>query len=377
MSRRRTLTITTALVLAIGAAFVVPAFAASTAVPQRLLDQLANCQDARAAATTPHAQAWAEDCVAGIQAAIDAWVTAHPEPTTAPPTVPPTTVPPTTPPATVPPATTTPPATTPPATTPPSSSKFPDATNTGVPAFTALTAYTGPCTITAAGTVIDAKTVNCDLTIQTTGVKITRSKVNGSVSDGSGNNAAASFSVTDTEIVCGVDTTCVGESHFTLLRVNVHGGNRDAHCYSTCTATDSWFHGIRFTGTGHASAFRLGQYTTLTHDTISCDAPNTSVGGGCSADVTGYPDFEPIHHNTMTGCYLTEPEGAYYHAYGGASATKPYSNDPTNATYIVFTGNVFQHSTWFNGSPVTDFAAGRTGNVFSGNVWLDGKPVTL
>ena len=50
-----------------------------------------------------------------------------------------------------------------------------------MPAGVSLSAYTGPCTISAANTVIDAKTINCDLTIRDHGVKITRSKINGTV----------------------------------------------------------------------------------------------------------------------------------------------------------------------------------------------------
>ena len=43
---------------------------------------------------------------------------------------------------------------------------WPDETNTGVPAGTTLTKYTGPCEITQKNTVIDAKTVNCALSSQ-------------------------------------------------------------------------------------------------------------------------------------------------------------------------------------------------------------------
>jgi len=42
---------------------------------------------------------------------------------------------------------------------------FPDATNTGVPTGTKLTAYSGPMTITQAGTVIDGKIIHGTLTI--------------------------------------------------------------------------------------------------------------------------------------------------------------------------------------------------------------------
>src|SRR6185295_14102869 len=44
---------------------------------------------------------------------------------------------------------------------PPPPGAYPDASNTGVPPGTALTAYTGPSTVTLAGTIIDSKTVGC------------------------------------------------------------------------------------------------------------------------------------------------------------------------------------------------------------------------
>src|SRR5262249_42124850 len=53
---------------------------------------------------------------------------------------------------------------------------WPGPGNTGVPANVALVAYTGPCTITTAGTVIDGKKVTCDtLSIQAANVVIRNS----------------------------------------------------------------------------------------------------------------------------------------------------------------------------------------------------------
>ena len=72
-----------ALVVGVGAAFVAPSFAASTptsTVPQRLMDQLANCQMVTAAARSAHQKAWGQDCAAGARSAIDAWHSAHPTP---------------------------------------------------------------------------------------------------------------------------------------------------------------------------------------------------------------------------------------------------------------------------------------------------------
>ena len=49
---------------------------------------------------------------------------------------------------------------------------FPDATTTGVPARTVLTAYTGPTTITKAGTVIEGKIIDGGLVINAPNVTI-------------------------------------------------------------------------------------------------------------------------------------------------------------------------------------------------------------
>src|SRR5262245_30715415 len=54
---------------------------------------------------------------------------------------------------------------------------FPDATTTGVPAGTTLTAYTGPMTINTPGTVIDGKTINGGLIINADNVTIQNCKI--------------------------------------------------------------------------------------------------------------------------------------------------------------------------------------------------------
>lgn len=290
-------------------------------------------------------------------------------PTTAP-TTPPTTAPTT--PATTPP-------TTPPTTAPPNGA-WPDASNTGVPAGTTLSDYTGPCAITAANTVIDSKTVNCDLSIRATGVQIRNSVINGEVSDYE--QAAGAFTITDSKVVNGKRDACmcVGSHDFTALRVEVVGGNRGMYCEHACTIRDSYIHGTDLKATQHASAVRVEQNTTLVHNTLKCDwTAITDSEIGCSADMTGYPDFAPIKNNTIdSNLFVANPVGLGYCAYGGGTAGKPYSGDATNATNIKFTNNVFQRGS--NGKcgaygPVTDFITGRTGNVWSGNVWDSGEPV--
>jgi hypothetical protein len=251
---------------------------------------------------------------------------------------------------------------------PPSRSGFPDASNTGVPSGTVLSAYTGPCTITTPNTVIDAKTVSCGLQIRASGVKITRSKLGDGITVLSGSEGAVS--VTDSEIIASPNSTSVGDVNFTVERSNIWGGNRGVYCYDNCTVRDSYIHGIRYTGDTHASGMRAGQRTTYEHNTIWCDAPNNSQDGGCSADLTMYGDFTTVQYVMIRNNLFKATPGGFC-GYGGSSEGKPYPN----AHHIVFDGNVFERGSggkcgyW---GAVTDFSSSSTGNQWTNNVWDDG-----
>ncbi len=264
---------------------------------------------------------------------------------------------------------------------------FPGPSSTGVPAGTVLSDYTGPCTITAANTVIDGKTVRCDISVRAPGLIIRNSVVQGSVLQPEGNSS--SFTISDSLIDGNAPWACiscgVGNRNFTILRTEIIGTNRGAYCAQDCRIEDSWIHGTNLepvaSNLAHASAVRVEQGTTLTHNSLACDYtgpfPNSEIG--CSADITGYPDFAPIHHNTITrNLVMSNDVGTGFCAYGGGTQAKPYSGDPTNATYVAFVDNVFQRGT--NGKcgaygPITDFLAGNTGNQWTGNRWDDGSAV--
>jgi len=249
-----------------------------------------------------------------------------------------------------------------------------------VPAGVALTNYTGSCTITTANTVINAKLVNCSLGIRARGVVIKNSRIVGDV----GGSSDASFRLEDSEVDASPNgprqATGVGSDNFVVLRSEIKGGNRGVYCRRNCEVRDSWIHGTEITGDWHASAIRMEQGSTIIHNTLACDwLIPTPQDGGCSANLTGYPDFAPIKNNLIQGnLFVANPTGAAFCAYGGASGGKPYSGDATNATYIRFIGNVFQRGSNRNCAaygPIDSFASGRPGNVWSGNVWSDGGVV--
>jgi hypothetical protein len=271
-----------------------------------------------------------------------------------------------------------------------------------------MATYTGPCTITTANVVIDSKVVNCrTLTVASGGggLVLKNSYLNGGIIQSGG---AAAYTVQDSFIDSGLQypacsngscpagkyacgdpnnqtTDCgVNGSNFTILRTEIINTNRAAYCASNCLIQDSYFHGTNLwpdaSNMAHASSVREEQGLTLRHNSLHCSftGPFNNDEIGCSADLTGYPDFAPVKNNTVDANLFVASSGSGFCAYGGATGGKPYSGDPTNATNQKFTNNVFQRGAnqkCASYGPVTSFDKNRTGNVWSGNVWDNGVAV--
>lgn len=265
-------------------------------------------------------------------------------------------------------------------TTPVSSSGFPDATNTGVPAGIALTPYTGPMTITANNTIVDSKTITGALLIRATGVTVKNSKVNGRIDSDNG----GSVTILDTEINDGTDSVAgVTQDNVTMRRVNVHGGRQSITCGSNCDIQDSWLHGqVNANSSWHDNGYisNGGSNVLLQHNSIACEAP----GDVCTGPVAFFGDFDPIANITVNNNLILSSSsngtllGAYC-LYGGYEPSKSFPN-PTN---VHITNNVFQKGTGkgqktgaycaYYGA-VTSLGTGN-GNTYSGNVFDDGSPV--
>ncbi len=88
---------------------------------------------------------------------------------------------------------------------------------------------------------------------------------------------------------------------------------------------DSYFHGTNLwpdvSNLAHASSVRMEQGLTLRHNSIHCSFTGPFINDeiGCSADLTGYPDFTPIKNNTVDGNLFMASPGSGFCAYGGAS----------------------------------------------------------
>lgn len=106
---------------------------------------------------------------------------------------------------------------------------FPDATNTGVPAGTNLTAYTGPSTITTNNTTVDSKLITDCIVIDADDVTFTKCKFqsNGCFwnllnDSGAGLRLRIEDCEFDAQDNLGADA-CINVSDCTMLRCNLHG----------------------------------------------------------------------------------------------------------------------------------------------------------
>jgi hypothetical protein len=260
----------------------------------------------------------------------------------------------------------------------------PSAHNTGVPAGTRLTAYRGPCTITAAGTVIDAKTVNCDLDIRAARVTIRRSKINGAVvldTDVAGANRW-SYTLADSEVDAGLrEHPAVSYGNMSVLRSNVYGGITSVQCGEkavSCTVEDSWLHGQRIPADAdwHLGGFLSngGHNIRIRHNSIVCDTPANPLGEGCTGDLNLLGDFAAISDVVVEHNFLGANTGSSFCLYGGDAASKPYPH----ADHVIIRNNVFQRGT--NGKcaaygPVSSFNVRGPGNAWIGNTWQGGGTV--
>jgi hypothetical protein len=188
--------------------------------------------------------------------------------------------------------------------------KYPDATCTGVPSGTALTAYTGPTNITTANTVIDSKTVTGCLEIQAANVIIKNSKIN-CFSGGAGSAYAIllddgpgwnnwSLTIQDSEIDCGGDppggfnnSTALGSAFITVRRANIHGCENGFDVNQVMDIQDSYIHDLRQCTLAEGCSAPDGSHT----DGLQMSGGHFSPAG-TSTIVSGVLNLT-ITHNTI------------------------------------------------------------------------------
>ena len=259
---------------------------------------------------------------------------------------------------------------------------FPDASNTG-PTGT-LANYTGPCVINQANYVIrnvDATRRCGEIIVNVKGVKIENSivpRVESTKVDARW-NALSGVTITDSEVRAGnVNVGAVWGYDFKVIRSEVTGGQHSVHCARDCTVEASWLHG-QYNPDGrdfHTNAFITngGSNMVVRGNTLHCDSTLNRTGGGCTADLSLFGDFEPVRNVLVEGnLFKANNSSISYCLYGGATSSKPHK-----ATGVRVIDNVFERGA--NGKcgvygPFTDFDSRASGNQWSGNRWDDGSPL--
>lgn len=275
--------------------------------------------------------------------------------------------------ATAPPSASQPPPT--PTPTPTPTPEFPGPTNTGVPNGVNLTPYTGPLEIKQAGTVIDAKTIQGTVVIAAPNVVIKRSKIIGRIDSDS---RGASVTIADSEVDTGAQQAPgIGFSNLTVLRTEIRGGQHSVLCGDNCVVEDSWLHDQELPAgeSRHLQAYLSsgGGNVLLRGNTFECTPEDNSNGGGCTADVSFFGDFDVISDVTVDGNLFKATPGGYCATFG-YNASKPFGRNPTG---IVVKNNVFERGSagkcgyW---GPVTGFLTGP-GNTWSQNAWINGPAI--
>ncbi|WP_238006513.1 hypothetical protein KZZ52_16370 [Dactylosporangium sp. AC04546] len=252
---------------------------------------------------------------------------------------------------------------------------FPAAHNTGYPQGLAgdtrkkvtLTPYTGPMTITVAGTVIDGKDINGHLEIKAKNVTIRNSRIRvANVQAVTSTDDSANLRIEDTEIDGqGKDASTggialIGRTGYTLLRVNAHGSGDILRIDGTGTVQDSWLHDPKGTGSAqHNDVIQStnAKYIRILHNRLENQHTQTSCillkadigpisdvvvdsnlmnGGGYSFywydanyKITNGKVTNNKFMRSPTGGYW--PKGGYYGTHAFSASTLPtWSNNTWN-----------------------------------------------
>ena len=242
--------------------------------------------------------------------------------------------------------------------------EWPNASNTGVPAGTSLTAYSGPATINTDNTVIDSKLITDCLVIGADNVTITKSKFE---SNGCSwqllndwNSGATGLLVEDCEFDALGNTTgdaCININNAIIRRCNIHGTYDCVKFGNDLLFEDNYVHDpLIFGPDPHADGMQTlnANTTTIRHNTIimPIDATSCIING---------PADELVNLTIENNLFA----GANWVLYGGSPGTPTITNvqiiNNWVSTQIVSTGG---------GSGV--FTDVEPPIVISGNRWFDG-----
>lgn len=254
---------------------------------------------------------------------------------------------------------------------------WPDATNTGMPAGTAATVYTGPNVITVDGTVIENKIINTYIEVRAKNVTIRNCQINFDGShpiyayEGADGLTVERCSITGqgkTGGSYGIDTSDISGS--TLIGNNISGFENGITPGSNAVIKGNYIHDLQAGGADpHYDGIQLGGHPKVQVNVL---IENNTIIGRDNADVWITNDFGSINGVTVNRNRLL----------GKASGTGPNVSLPVFTVYvdggkpngtisgITITDNIIQRGVY--GFIDIDSAKNVKG---SGNVDLLGGPI--
>ena len=244
---------------------------------------------------------------------------------------------------------------------------WPGPNNTGVRAGTTLTTYTGPTTITTAGTVIDSKLITGCLNIKANNVVIKNSRVQskGCFFNILSDNRNTGLQLTDVEIDGQGNTSgdsAINGGGFACLRCNLHGTIDGAKAQSNVVFQDSYIHDlVNIAGSHNDGIQSLGTTgLTISHNTIIVKGAATSaviLSTGSASDMRNVA----IKRNLLAG-------GAYT-VYGGYLKGTDSLSKVSN---ISITDNRFSTVIYPRSGAYGPLTSVDAPVIRTGNTWADG-----
>lgn len=154
---------------------------------------------------------------------------------------------------------------------------YPHLGNTGVPAGTALSAYSGPATIRTAGTVIEGKTMGC-VAIAAANVVIRNSRITGPCFYGI-DMQSGNLTITDSEINCvNGKGTGIAWARFAAVRVYIHDCENALEMGQSSSVVDSYLSAREGDSSAHGDDIQSqgGSDVVVRHNTFAGVNPITS-----------------------------------------------------------------------------------------------------
>lgn len=247
----------------------------------------------------------------------------------------------------------------------PSVCGYPDGSNTGVPAGTALRP-SGSLTLSTPGQVVSGLDVSGSITITASNVVLKNSRIRNVRSYAAiiVRGGVRGVLISHVEVDGGKQTPSVvgiTGSGFTAEAVNIHGTADGIDAGSNVVVKNSWIHDLWVAPGDHTDGIQTtgGSNLLIDHNTIIATADRAN-----SAVILG-ADLGDLSNTTLRNCLL---DGGTYTVYAGA--------DPGyDSGVISIIGNRFGSHAQYG--PTSFRPSPRRSIIFSGNVWdATGAPLT-